>query len=125
MCRCDIKKIERPIPGVTAKATCDVRKFTEYVFSDKYIDGKKELFEGWGYDRTDSEYLRDLYTTQAVQKYCNGEYEFKGTNGFVAKIEIVLDIETPVMGLIHIKTGWALLPHGEIKLTTPFSGYKI
>ena len=40
--------------------------------------GKKELFESWGYTIEDSEYLQQLYVSQAIQKYCDGEYFYKG-----------------------------------------------
>ena len=122
-CQCSLEKITQPIPNVTAKATVDVRKFTDYVFSDKYNDGKKELFETLGYTIKDSSYLQQLFITQALQKYCNGEYIFKGTNNYSVRLEIIIDINTPQKGLLHIKTGWVLLPNGEIKLSTPFTGF--
>ena len=46
-CQCRLEKIENPIPNITANANCDIRKFTDYIFSDKYDDGKKELFENF------------------------------------------------------------------------------
>ena len=100
-----------------------ILKFTDYVFSDKYNDGKKELFETLGYTIKDSSYLQQLFITQALQKYCNGEYIFKGTNNYSVRLEIIIDINTPQKGLLHIKTGWVLLPNGEIKLSTPFTGF--
>ena len=57
-------------------------------------------------------------------KYCDGDYIYKGTNGFSARIEIVVDIETKSGKTVYLKTGWILLPKGEIKLSTPFSGFK-
>lgn len=47
-CQCRLKKIEKPIPNVTAQASCDIRKFTEYIFNQKQNNGKKDLFESWG-----------------------------------------------------------------------------
>ena len=122
-CQCHLKKIAKPIPNITAKAVCDIRKFTEYIFNPKHNDGKKELFESWGYNINDSYYLQQLYTFQALQKYCNGEYIYKGTNNFVAKIEIKIEIETKDGNYLKIKSGWSLLPNGKIKLSTPFSGF--
>lgn len=122
-CKCRLKKIAKPIPNITAKANCDIRKFTEYVFSDKYDDGKKELFENWGYSIQDSAYLQYLYTSEAIQKYCDGEYIFRGTNQFCPLIEITLELPLKNGKSQSIKTGWILLPKGEIKLATPFSGF--
>jgi hypothetical protein len=96
----------------------------EYVFSDKYDDGKKELFERWGYTIEDSEYLQQLYISQAIQKYCDGDYIFKGAGKQYGRIEIVIDLTTKDGGILKIKTGWSLYPKGEIKLSTPFSGFK-
>ena len=123
-CMCRLNKIAKPIPYITATATCDIRKFTEYVFSDKYADGKKELFESWGYTIEDSEYLQQLYISQAIQKYYNGDYIFKGAGKQYGRIEIVIDLPIKDGGILKIKTGWSLYPKGEIKLSTPFSGFK-
>ena len=77
-----------------------------------------------GYTIEDSEYLQQLYISQAIQKYCNGDYIFKGTNDYTVRIEIVIVMQTPQKGIMQIKTGWSLLKNGEIKLATPFSGFK-
>ncbi len=122
-CQCRLNKIAKPIPNVTATAKCDIRKFTEYVFSENNHNGKKELFEGWGYTIKDSEYLQRLFTAQALQKYCNGDYIYKGANKYTAKLEIIIDITTKAENVVHIKTGWAFEPNGAIKLSTPFSGF--
>lgn len=122
-CQCRLKKIEKPIPNVTAQASCDIRKFTEYIFNQKQNNGKKDLFESWGYSIRDSEYLKQQYISQALQKYCNGEYQYKGTNGFIVKIEIEIEIKSKSGKLFILKSGWSLLPNGVIKLVTPFSGF--
>ncbi len=123
-CQCTLKKIDKPIPNITAKATCDIRKFTEYVFHETKNKGKKALFESWGYTVDDSEYLQNLFTSQAIQKYCNGDYIYKGTNDYSVRIEIVIDISTKDGRTLRIKSGWSLRSKGQINLATPFSGYK-
>ena len=123
-CRCTLFKIDRPIPNITAHAVCDVRKFTEYVFNDKYDDGKKELFESWGYGINDSAYLREIYMEQALKKYCNGEYEYLGTNKFNAKIGIDISLKSSNGKTQIIKTVWALREYGELALITPYSGHR-
>lgn len=123
-CQCRFKKIAKPIPYITAKATYDIRKFTEYVFSDKYDDGKRELFERWGYTIKNSEYLQQLYVSQAMQKYCDGDYVFKGVVRNYTRVEIVIALPVGNGQTRKIKTGWILLPKGEIKLSTPFTGFE-
>ncbi len=122
-CQCRLKKIDKPIPNVTATAQCDIRKFTEYVFHETKNRGKKAVFESWGYRINDGAYLQNLFISQALQKYCNGNYVYKGTNEYSAKIEIVIDISTKDGRSLHIKSGWSLNKKGEIKLLTPFSGF--
>ena len=123
-CRCQPKKIAKPIPNITAKATCDISKFTDYLFSDKYDDGKKELFESWGYTIEDSEYLQQLYISQAIQKYCDGEYQYVGVNDYCAKISITIKLTNQDGIEQHINTIWKLKPKGEIELVTPYSGHR-
>ena len=86
-------------------------------------NGKKSLFENWGYAKKDSELLRQLFVSQALQKYCAGDYQLKGTNDFCAKIEIIIDLPVKNGSIRSIKSGWCLLKNGEIKLSTPFSGF--
>lgn len=35
-CHCIANNISKPIPNINAKAKCDLKKFTDYIFSDKY-----------------------------------------------------------------------------------------
>ena len=106
-----------------ANATCDINKFTGYLFSDKYDDGKKELFESWGYTIKDSEYLRQLYISQAIQKYCDGEYQYVGVNNHCAKISITITLTNQDGIEQHINTIWKLGQKGAIDLATPYSGH--
>jgi len=122
-CQCRLEKIVKPIPNVTARATCDIRKFAGYVFDEENNKGKKKLFESWGYSIEDSEYLQQLYISQALQKYCNGDYVFKGAGKRYGRVEIVIELPISNEKRQMIKTGWILLPKGEIKLSTPFSGF--
>lgn len=122
-CMCKLNKIAKPIPYITANATCDIRKFTEYIFSDKYDDGKKELFESWGYTIEDSEYLQQLYISQAIQKYCNGEYRYAGVNNQTAKISITITLTNKDGVEQHINTIWKLGQKGKIDLIAPYSGH--
>lgn len=120
-CQCRLEKITKP--NITANTTCDIRKFTEYVFDEEKSKGKKELFESWGYTIEDSKYLQQLYISQAIQKYCNGDYIFKGAGKEYGRIEIVIDLPIKNGQVLKIKTGWSLYPQGEIRNSTPFSGF--
>lgn len=71
---------------------------------------------------TFAEYLQQFYILQAIQKYCNGEYIFKGVE-YYARIEIVIELPINYGRVQRIKTGWSLLSKGEIKMATPFSGF--
>ena len=122
-CQCRLEKIAKPIPYITANATCDINKFTRYLFSDKYDDGKKELFESWGYTIEDSVYLQQLYVSQAIQKYCDGEYQYVGVNNYVAKISIVIILINEDGKEQKVNTIWKLKPKGAIELVTPYSGH--
>ena len=122
-CQCRLKKIAKPLPNVTARATCDINKFARYVFSDKYDDGKKELFESWGYTIEDSTYLQQLYIAQALQKYCDGDYQYVGVNKYCAKISITITLTNQNGVEQHINTIWKLNQKGSIDLAAPYSGH--
>lgn len=121
-CQCRLEQIQKPKPYTTAVANCDVRKFTEYIFNEKNNEGKRVVFNRLGYQKSDSYYLQNLYISQAIEKYCNGEYTYKGV-GYYPRIEIVIELKKEKYPAQKIKTGWVVLPGGEIKNATPFSGY--
>ena len=59
---CDCKKIDIQKPSKQIVASCNIDKFTKYIFADKYIDnGKKQLFEQLGFTIDDSELLQYTY----------------------------------------------------------------
>lgn len=122
-CQCRLKKIAKPIPYITANASVDIRKFIGYIFDEEKNNGKKKLFESWGYTIEDGAYLQVLYIAQAIQKYSDGEYVFKGAGKYYTRIEIVIELHTQDGTIQRIKTGWSLLPKGELKLSTPFTGF--
>jgi len=122
-CQCKLKKIAKTLLNITAKANCDIRKFNGYIFSDKYDDGKREIFEFWGFDTGDSEYLQSFYIAQAQKKYCQGEYEYVGTNAYFPKIKIIIEISDKDGNTQKINTIWQLGKRGEITLITPYSGH--
>ena len=122
-CQCRLEKIAKPIPYITANATCDIRKFTGYIFDEGKNKGKKELFESWGYTIGDSEYLQQLYISQAIKKYCDGEYQYAGVNDYAAKISITITLINQEGVQQYVNTIWKLKGKGEIELITPYSGH--
>ena len=56
-CHCIVNIISNPIPNLNSKASCDIRKFEDYIFSDKYAwNGKRDLFMSLGFRKEDSYY---------------------------------------------------------------------
>lgn len=118
-CHCKLAIIPRPNPNVTAFATCDIKKFTHYIFADgDKSDGKRNLFEHFGYYKEDSEYLQKEFESQAIKKYCKGEYRLGKLNehGQRISIEITLVKNNVVFNVV---SGWMVYPNGSIVLTTP------
>lgn len=118
-CDCKLENIAKP----TVKAYCDIRKFSGYVFSNKYItNGKKVLFESLGYTIEDSEFLKTEYETQAKQKYLNGDYIIRGLNPqYGQDINIVIELITRAGRQVSIISGWKVHPLGLITCNTPLA----
>ena len=58
-CHCVTKVISKPIPNKNAKAKCDIRKFSDYIFADKYVwNVKRDLFEMLGFSKQDIDLLQ-------------------------------------------------------------------
>ncbi len=120
-CHCAVNYIPKPIPNTTSRATCNIKKFTDYVFSEKYAwNGKRTLFETLGFDKTDSEYLQKEYENQALRKYCNSKYKLGKLDHQGQRINI--DIEFIRNGRkIIFDSGWMIRPKGEITNNTPLA----
>lgn len=51
-CHCRKITISRPIANINSHASCDIKKFTDYIFSDKYAwNGKRDLFHKLGFTK--------------------------------------------------------------------------
>ena len=81
------------------------------------------MFESWGYTIEDSEYLQQLYISQAIQKYCDGEYQYAGVNNYATKISIEITLTNKAGKEQKVNTIWKLKPKGKIELITPYSGH--
>ena len=111
------------IPSITAKANCPIEKFTKYVFVPSLIDDKKQLFELWGYDIMDSEYLQQEFIKQAKLAYSVGDYELGLLNDFGQRIKIEITLKKKNKNeYVTFVSGWMVYPNGKIILTTPYGG---
>lgn len=120
--RCHCITVE--IGGIYAQALCGIEKFEKYVFnSDKNKNrGKKHLFESWGYDIIDSQWLQEEFCRQAREKYEAGDFQLDFLNNYGQRIniEIVLPRKDKI-GTVKFLSGWLVYPNGVIRLTTPFA----
>jgi len=116
-CHCTKMLISQSLVKNYLIADCAIEKFTNYVFSDK-SNGKKELFESWGFNYYNSNELKVDYEKQAIAQYLNGNYILKNIdmNGQRIAIPITLNGKT-------FYSGWIVEPGGKLRNTTPFGGW--
>ena len=119
-CDCKLISIVKPI---TISTHCPIEKFSGYVFSEKYIlNGKKKLFEEFGFSKSDSFYLKTEYERQAKEKYLNGDYEIRGLNPkYGQDINIIIELKTPSGRKVEIISGWKVHPLGVLTCNTPLA----
>ena len=120
-CHCVANNISKPIPNVNAKAKCDLKKFTDYIFSDKYAwNGKRDLFEMLGFTIKDSQYLKEEYENQAVKNYCDSKYKLGKLDAQGQRINIDIEFVKNGRNLV-LASGWMVRPEGEIANNTPLA----
>lgn len=120
-CHCRIESIYR----VNAKAECELSKFSNYIFHPTKNGGKKSLFESWGYDIIDSEWLQAEFIRQAKEKYESGNFVLGKLDNYGQRISIVITLpRKDKIGMVSFTSGWLVYPNGVIKLTTPVGGKK-
>ncbi len=109
------------ISSITARAECPIEKFTNYVFVPSLIDDEKQLFELWGYDIMDSQYLQQEFIKQAKLAYSVGNYELGLLNEYGQRINITITLKRKNKNQhITFRSGWMVYPNGKIILTTPY-----
>ena len=123
---CHCTAFPLPLSQVLNNTTsqCDIRKFSEYIFNPKYdANGKRALYEGWGYSIRDSETLKKAFEEKALEKYMDGQYVLGRLNEQGQRISITIELERKDRpGTVQIITGWMVYPDGHIRLTTPLGG---
>ena len=122
-CHCTVSPL--PLSRVLneAQSECDIRKFSKYVFHPENNKGKKKLFEGWGYDKADSEMLQRVFEKQAIEKYIQGQYELGKLDEQGQRINIRIRLERKNNDeMVSFISGWMVYPNGKIRLVTPYGG---
>ena len=100
-----------------------LKNFTKYIFNDTIDDGKKELFERWGYTLIDSSSLQKEFETQAQLSYQCGDYVLGKRTGHGQRINIVIRLKRKNSGQeVTFDTGWMVYPNGKLLLITPYGG---
>ncbi|MBQ7977562.1 MAG: hypothetical protein IJ301_03090 [Clostridia bacterium] len=118
-CHCDTMNI----PTIIAVAKCSLEKFTKYVFVASEINDKKQLFELWGYDIMDAEYLQKEFERQAKLAYSIGDYELGKLDGYGQRINIIIKLKNKNNNeTVMFISGWMVYPNGKIILNTPYGG---
>ncbi len=76
-CHCILENITHSEVEAKAKVFADYRKFDPYLFNTqgKETHGKEKMFHSWGYDVTDSNYLKSEIEKQGLKKYIAGDYK--------------------------------------------------
>ena len=118
-CHCRLE----PVTNINFKAECSIDKFANYIFDPVKNKGKKELFEDWGYDTMDSQWLTEEYCRQAQEKYASGDFALNKLSNYGQQINI--EITLPMKngtGSVTFVSGWMVCPNGTIQLVTPFAG---
>ena len=122
-CDCYLTKVKSVDVKTSAFAECDLRKFTEYIFTDsKKSKGKLAIFESLGYNKNDSNILKEEYEKQATEKYLNGDYIIRGLSPkYGQDININIELISPTGKKVNFISGWKVHPLGLITCNTPLA----
>ncbi len=119
-CHCFLVFVECPYITVYISDS----KMSEYAFDPNNKNGKMKLFEKYGYDIADKDYLISEFTKQAQAAYKSGNYVLYKQNEYGQQINVTTNLLDKNTGkYIAIVVGWMVFPNGKIQLTTPFGGY--
>ena len=116
-CHCYTVEIDEINPTTTSA----IEKFTKYIFDEVKNNGKKQLFELWGYSVLDSEFFKNELEKQAKLAYMSGNYELGKLDIFGQRITIKISLKDKLKDrIIEFNSGWMMYPDGKIVLTTPY-----
>jgi len=108
------------------QALVDPRKFSDYVFKTGADHGKDKVFRSLGYGKQHAQKLARLYQKQGLEKFKQGQITLGKKDQYGQRIDIEIELpnlDKPLATSSYIKSGWMILPEGDIKLNTPFAGF--
>ena len=108
-----------------AEAYADYKKFDPYLFNTKGEEThtKERMFESWGYNVSDSNWLKQGVEKQGLKKYISGNYKLGLLNKYGQRISIRIEIPNKNTGeTVSFIAGFMVCPNGRIRLTTPYGG---
>lgn len=124
-CHCTLEPISYAVVLNSALTYSDYGKFDPFLFDSdgRHPNGKRQLFEEWGYTVDDARWLQAGIERQAREKYISGDYILGklDKNGQRISIRVVIPRRDRI-GNVSFITGWMVYPNGKIRLTTPYEG---
>lgn len=124
-CHCVLESISQNEVKTQATTYAKYSKFNPYLFDPEksYKHGKNKTFESWGYSISDSNWLKQEFEKQSLEKYLNGNYVLGKLNKDGQRISIRIELPRKVgSGNVSFVSGWMVYPTGELRLTTPYGG---
>ncbi len=108
-----------------------VEKFYDYIFKPGATHGKNHVFRSLGYNRDHSQFLSDLYSSQAAAKYAVQDFTLGKADEYEQRINIVIKLTALTMTIkgdvssrsSYVISGWMIRNDGTLTLNTPFSGF--
>lgn len=123
-CHCTTIPISTSQVRSSATAKSDYSKFDPYLFdpADFYQHGKRKMFESWGYNIADSQWLKAEIEKQGLEKYIAGQYTLHALKPTGQQINIIVEIprKDKPEKTVTFTTGWKVYPKGHIQLVTPY-----
>lgn len=118
---CHCKKIKAKPPFV--KAYCDIRKFSDYIFAERYTqNGKGNLFIRLGFKKEDSARLKIEFENQARTQYSKSNYTLGKLDKNGQRMTVEIQIKHSTRGVVKFLSGWMIRPNGYITCNTPLGG---
>lgn len=124
-CHCTVYPIKYAVVVDQVQAQSAYSKFDPYLFDTDGLhpNGKRALFESWGYTAADARWLQKEMEQQAQYKYAAGEYILGKLDKNGQRITIRIELARKNgSGMVSFQSGWMVHPDGVIRLTTPYGG---
>lgn len=117
-CHCLLKTIDFYKNEITA--FCDINKINNYLFGENGLkNGKRRLFESWGFTVKDSNYIKEEFEKAAKLEYMYGKYKLGKLDRWGQRIDLKIILMCPDNKYRSITSGWLIHPLGYITCNTP------